>query len=156
MKIIGVLMIIVSSVMIASNLAEKTDSDVRAAGALRAILEHTKNMIECYSLPASEILCRLDATLFADCGYLNDTRPNDFEAFAKNANISDAESYELLCSFAKDFGKSYRADELSRCSLYIEKMRAREQKLTKEATKKKKVIFAVAICSSLAVIILVI
>ena len=78
------------------------------------------------------------------------------EDFSQNANISDGESADILHSFAKDFGKSYRADELSRCSLSIEKIRAREQKLLKESAKKKRVIFTVAICASLAVVILII
>ena len=153
---IGALMIIFSSVMVASHIAQGADSDVRAISAVRSIFEHTKNMIECYSLPAGEILCRLDRALFTDCGYMSATPPKSFEGLAQNASISDAETSDLLCSFAKDFGKGYRADELSRCSLYIEKARAREQKLMKESAKKKRVIFTVAICLSLAVIILVI
>ena len=156
MKAVGAMMIIFSSVMIASGIARKSDSDARAVSASRSILEHTKNMIECYSLPASEILRRLDSALFAECGYTLNAPPQSFEMLARNANISDAETAELLSSFAKDFGKSYRADELSRCSLYIEKARAREQKLLKESAKKKRVIFTVAICASLAVVILII
>ena len=150
------MMIIFSSVMIASSIARKSDFDARAVSALRAILEHTKNMIECYSLPASEIMRRLDTALLEDCGYTLGRVPDGFEDFSQNANISDGESADILHSFARDFGKSYRADELSRCSLYIEKIRAREQKLLKESAKKKRVIFTVAICASLAVVILII
>lgn len=150
------MMIIISAVMIASNIARRADSDVRAVSALRAIFEHTKNMIECYSLPAGEILRRVDRALLADCGYEADAPPRGFEDFAENTNITDAESAELLRSFARDFGRGYRADELSRCSLYIERIRAREQKLLKESAKKKRVIFTVAICASLAVVILIV
>ena len=78
------------------------------------------------------------------------------EALTFACDVTDAEARELILSFAKDFGKSYRQDELSRCSLYLERMRAREQKLIKESAKKKKVIYTVAICSALAVIILII
>lgn len=156
MKIIGSLIIIFSFAMIALNLTEKTDRAVRSVCALRKILELSKNMIECYSLPAGEILKRIERSLLFDCGYFKETPPEDFFAFVTNVDISDGEAREIMNNFAKDFGKSYRQDELSRCSLYLERMRSREQKLAKESAKKKKVIFTVALCSALALIILII
>jgi hypothetical protein len=142
--------------MIALNLTEKIDKAIRSVSALRKILEFSKNMIECYSLPAGEILKRINPSLFLDCGYFKKTPPEDFFMFITNTDVSDAEAYEIMRNFAKDFGKSYRQDELSRCSLYLERMRSREQKLAKESAKKKKVIFTVALCSALALIILII
>ena len=156
MKIIGSLIIIFSFVTIAVNLTEKIDRDARSVGALRKILEFSKNMIECYSLPAGEILRRIDSSLLFDCGYSKTTPPEDFSAFITSSDVADAEAREIMNNFAKDFGKSYRQDELSRCSLYLERMRAREQKLAKDSAKKKKVIFTVALCSALALIILII
>lgn len=156
MKIIGVLMIVFSALRIASKLAEKTDYVIKSVSAVREILEHTKNMIDCYSLPASEILCGVEFSLFLDCGYLKKTPPLDFIEFLKNSDIPDRESREYMLSFAEGFGRGYRKDELLRCSLYLEKIRTREQKLIKESAKKKNMIFSIAICASLAVIILVI
>ena len=156
MKIIGAFIIIFSSVMIALRYTERIEQTLKGVSALRALLEHSKNMIECYSLPASEILKRTKRSIFVDCGYGKDDLPSDFLELASESDILDFEAREIILSFAKDFGKSYRRDELSRCSLYLERMRAREQKLAKESTKKKKVIFTVAICSALAVIILII
>ena len=156
MKKIGSLMIIFSLVMIASIFTEKIERTLRSVSALRSVLEHSKTMIECYALPASEILLRVKKSVFLECGYSKKTPPHDFLEFANEADVIDAEARELILSFAKDFGKSYRQDELSRCSLYLERMRAREQKPIKESAKKKKVIYTVAICSALAVIILII
>ena len=156
MKIIGILVILFSAVMIARRLLDEVDVSLKGVIALRSILEHTKNMIECYSLPAGEILRRLDGSLFVDCGYSDGAFPKDFSELAEGAEIADGESAELILAFAKDFGKSYRADELARCSLYIEKLRSREQKLYKEASKKKKIILTVTLCTALAVIILLI
>lgn len=156
LKILGVLVIIFSSLTIASFLAEKIDSSVKSICALRGILEHTKNMIECYSLPASEILRRVELSLLLDCGCDKNALPSDFSELAKRSVIADSEARELLMAFAKDFGKSYRQDEISRCSLYLERIRSREQKLIKESAKRKKVIFTVAFCSALALIILII
>lgn len=156
MRIIGAFIIIVSAVTIALELIRKIDVSIGSVSSLRMILEHTKNMIECYSLPVGEIFIRLDFSLLKECGFSKKNAPRDFLELAENSDIPDFEAKELLLAFAKDFGRSYRADELSRCSFFLEKMRAREQKLIKESAKSKKVIFTVAICSALALIILII
>ena len=156
MKIIGVLIIIFSSLVIAFELSVRVDKVARNVSSLRALLEYTKNMIECYSLPASEILRRSDEHLLLDCGYRKNSPARDFYELICNSDIPDAEAKDILSAFARDFGKSYRADELSRCALYLDKIRSREQKLIKESAKKKRLIFTVAICSSLAVVILIV
>lgn len=156
LRIIGAIIIFFSSLMIAYSLSSKIDRDIKAASALRTVLERTRSMIECYSLSASEILRRIDRAVLADCGVPTGCVPKSFSELVVNVDVADTEMRELMLGFAKDFGKSYRADELSRCSLYLEKMRAREQKMIKESAKKKKVIFTVAICSSLAAVILMI
>ena len=156
MKIVGALIIVFSALVIAFELSCRVERTARTVSSLRALLEYTKNMIDCYALPSSEILRRIDAGLLFDCGYKQKNPPRDFNELVGSLDIADLEARELLYSFAKDFGKSYRADELSRCALYLEKMRSREQKLIKESAKKKKMIFTVAVCSSLAVIILIV
>lgn len=155
-KIIGALTVIVSAAVIARELTLRVDSSVRYVSALRSLLEHTKNMVDCYSLPASEILRRTDKDIFADCGYKNSTLPRDFCELLQGISAEDGEAFDIFSSFARDFGKSYRADEASRCALYLEKMRSREQKLIKDSAKRKKVIFTISLCFALAVIILMI
>lgn len=153
LAVIGSVLIFVSAVAIANRLLEDVDASIRGVSALRAILERAKTLIECYALPADEILKRIDASLFADCGYMGNT-PKSFAELAEGARISDAESAELFFAFSKDFGRSYRQDELSRCVLYLERLRSREQKLLKESAKRKKLIITLAACSALALVIL--
>ena len=154
--IIGSLIIALSAFAIARELVAEVDAAVRSAGALRSVLEYAKTSIDCYSLPSDEILRRIDRSVLEACGYGGERPPKNFSALCEGADIKDFESREIFSAFAKGFGKSFRADELSRCSLYLEKMRAREQKLIKEAQKKKKVIYTVAVCSALAAIILLV
>ena len=154
--IIGSLIIALSALAIAVELVAEVEATARSVSALRSALEHTKNMIDCYSLPADEILRRLDSSVFEECGYAKGDIPKSFLDFLEGSDIKDAEGRDIFFAFAKDFGKSFRTDELSRCSLYLERMRAREQKVMKEAQKKKRVIYTVAVCSALGVIILLI
>ena len=154
--IIGSLIIALSALAIAGELVARVEASVRSTSALRSVLEHTKNMIDCYSLPSDEILRRVDRSVLLGCGYEKDDTPKSFSALLDGSDIKDPESRDIFFAFAKDFGKSFRVDELSRCSLYLERIRAREQKMVKEAQKKKRVIYTVAVCSALAVIILLI
>lgn len=134
-------------------LISEFDKATRSASAARLLIERVKNMIECYALPAGEILKRIEPNIFAELGYSGGA-PNSFFELASDADIADGESAELLLAFAKEFGTSYRRDELSRCALYLERLRSREQKLLKEAAKKRKIIITVSLCSALGLIVL--
>lgn len=153
LKALGILLIAVSAFFVAITLISELDRSARSASAARLLLERVKNMIECYALPASEILKRIEPNVFAELGYHQGT-PDSFFELARESDIADLESAELLLAFAKDFGRSYRKDELSRCALYLERLRSREQKLLKEAAKKRKIIITISMCAALSLIIL--
>ena len=156
MRIIGVLLILCSSVFIAHGAVLENQRALRTTTALRTVMEQVKNLIECYSLPIGGILKKIDPSVIEACGYKGEALPTDLSELAENSVVPDKESLEIFFAFAKDFGKGYRKDELSRCSMFLERMRSREQKLSKETEKKKRVITAVSICGALAVVILLI
>ena len=156
MRIIGALLILCSSVFIAYGAVFKIQTTLQATSALRFVMEQVKNLIECYSLPIGQIFKRIDPSVIEACGYKGKALPTDLSELAENSVVLDKESREIFLAFAKDFGKGYRKDELSRCSMFLERMRSREQKLSKETEKKKRVIMAISICGALAVVILLI
>lgn len=156
MRIIGALLILCSAVFLANRAVLEIQAVLRTTSALRAVMEQVKNLIECYSLPIGQIFKRIDPSVIEACGYKGEALPTDLSELAENSAVPDKESLEIFLAFAKDFGKGYRKDELSRCSMFLERMRSREQKLAKETEKKKRVITAVSICGALAVVILLI
>ncbi len=156
LKLIGAVLIIFGAFFCVAYSFENIERSLKNVSALRTLIEYTKNMIDCYSMPAGEILSGIDTELIKNCGYSLKKLPVSFGELAENCDIYDKESKELILSFAKDFGKSYRADEVLRCSSYLEKIRSREQKLYKESQKKKKLIITVALSTALAIIILLI
>ena len=89
MKLIGALIIIFSSLIIGAELSRGVERAGQSVSALRAVLEHTKNMIECYSLPSGEILRRLDRSVLGNCGYTKSDAPTDFCSFAEGMNVAD-------------------------------------------------------------------
>ncbi len=154
MQIIGALLILCSSLAIAGKMIADMEIALERTCALRTVLEHVKNMIECYSLPIGQILCRVDPSVLNACGYREKKPPCDLAELIEKSEISDGETFDIFSAFAKDFGKGYRQDELLRCGAFLDRMRAREQKMYKELAKKKKVILTIAVCSALAVLIL--
>lgn len=154
LKIIGILLILCSAFFVANKQIVEIEESVRSASALRSIMEQIKNMIECYSLPIGQILKKVELSTFKDCGYESEKAPCDLLEFLEKSSVSDTESFEIFFAFAKDFGKEYRQDELLRCSMFLERIRNREQKLLKESAKKKKVVLTVSLCAALAVVIL--
>ena len=155
-KLFGAALVIFGTLFAVTHFFERIELALKNTSALRSLLECTKNMIECYAMPAGEILSGLDGSLLKNCGYCFDVAPASFFELIENCNIYDGEAKDLMLAFAKDFGKGYRKDELSRCSMFLERMRSREQKLSKETEKKKRVIVAISICGALAVVILLI
>ena len=149
-------MILCSAIFIANRQISEIEEAVRVTGALRLVMERVKNMIECYSMPIGQILKKIEPSVFEICGYKGDGTPCDLLDLAENSSVSDKESFEIFFAFAKDFGKEYRKDELLRCSMFLERMRSREQKLLKEAAKKKKVVLTVSLCVAMAIVILLI
>ena len=156
LKIIGSLIILFSALFIAKSLTREIEDTLKKISAVRSVLEYTKRQIGCYALSASEILRGIDSKTFAECGYKKETPPRDFSEFFSSVEIGDGEIESALASFSKDFGKAYRADELAFCTLHIERVRAREQKLMKDFAKRKKVIYTVALCLALGAVVLLI
>ena len=156
MRIIGALLILCSAFFIANKAVAEVERTLCATSALRVLMEQIKNMIECYSMPIGKILEKIDPLTFKKCGYEGEGAPADLLDLSKGAVVPDGESFEIFSSFAKDFGKGYREDELLRCAMFLERMRSREQKLSKEIAKKKRVITTVSLCTALAVVILLI
>ena len=156
LKIIGSLIILFSSLLIAKGITREIEDTLRKISAVRSILEYTKRQIGCYALSVSEILKGLDKELLRDCGYQKNTPPRDFFELFSAIEIKDGEIESALGSFANGFGKAYRNDELAFCTLYVERVRSREQKLLKDFAKRKRVIYTVALCTALGAIVLLI
>ncbi len=156
MQIIGALLILCSALLIAWRIVADIDATLERTCALRGVLEHVKNMIECYALPIGQIFERIDPSMLRSCGYFGEAPPKDLSEFIEKTDILDKETLDIFSAFAKDFGKGYRQDELLRCGSFLEKIRSREQKMYKESAKKKRVVLTVAICSALTVVILLI
>ena len=122
--------------------------------ALISFLRFVRAQIECFAMPASEILMRCDKKLLCDCGFHLSEEDTSFEALIRGISVSDSESREIIESFLAGFGKSYREEQIKECDYYIDLLSARRQRLLEELPNKKRVNSALCISSALAAVIL--
>ena len=124
--------------------------------ALVSLLRFIKIQIECFGLPASEIISRCDRELIFQCGFSKDILPNDFKSFFKSCYFRDGETQSILYAFATGFGKGYREEQVKECEYYLELLCERRQRLYEDLPKRKKLNSTLCISSALAIVILLI
>lgn len=122
--------------------------------ALISFLRFVRAQIECFAMPAAEIILRCDKKLLEDCGFSVSEKDASFEDLIRGLSLSDGETREIIESFLRGFGKSYREEQIKECDYYIELLSERRQKIFEELPNKKRVNSALCISSALAAVIL--
>jgi len=153
-KIAGALAVIVSGFVMSYIMNSEATEKWKQSEALISFMRYIKIQIECFALPASEIISRCDAELLASCGFHAQTRPEKFERLFELCVISDAETKEILSGFAAGFGKGYREEQIKECEYYIELLCERREKLYEELPKKKKLNSTLCVSAAFAIVIL--
>ena len=113
-----------------------------------------KNSVENYSMSISEILRFCDKGILERCGYEDDGLPMTLLDFASKIDVPDSESKRAVDSLVKDFGSSYRQEQVDKCERCISALRKREDSMARALPIRKKVIISVCVCSSLVLLIL--
>ncbi len=155
MRILGILALLVSAVGVALVLVRDAEHTLLRTRSLVKLLGITRDSVGMYAMSAPEILKKCGNALIEACGYPTKRKmPDSFLEMSLECDIPDGETRAAFVEFAKDFGKSYRAQEVQRCELCIERLRKRERTLASELPGKKKIIFSVSLCSALVLLIL--
>ncbi len=121
-----------------------------------SFLRYVKLQVECFSLPISVILKRCDPNIFRGCGYFLDVPPENLEELVQRCSVRDETNREIIDGFAKDFGKSYREEQIRRCEYYLSLLEARRNFLVTQLPMKKKLNSTLCIAGALAIVILLI
>ena len=153
-KIAGTLIVIFSGFMGAYTMNSAATKKCAQIEALIELLRYTRIQIECFALPASEIISSLDRKLLWRCGLNKDRRFNDFSELFNALVISDAEAAKIIKNFASGFGRGYREEQLAECDYYISVLCEVRQKLYGELPNRKKVNSVLCISSALGAVVL--
>lgn len=154
LKIIGIILILISSVTVGLELRGALECKLRSVRALERLLSHTRQMIKSFCASGEEILRSCPPELLLDCGYVGENAPTSFPMLASGCAIDDGESARIFAEFCRDFGKSYREEELGRCEHYLALLTARADSLQGEITAKKKTVLVLSVSCGLMLAIL--
>lgn len=155
-RIAGALMLTLSGVLGAAAMNTRASGAHAQTEALIAFMRYARNMIECFSLPAAEIIRRADREQLALCGFTGESVPESFGELFSRIHIRDADTARILQSFCDGFGRSYREEQLKEMDYYISLLCERAERLAEELPKRKKLNSTLCISSALALAILLV
>ena len=155
-KIAGALMLAVSGIGGAWWLNQSANATLGQIECWLALLRYVRMQVDCFALPASEILARCDRALLRGCGYGASEPPRDFGEMLGRCAIRDGESAALLHSFAEEFGKSYREEQSRGCDYYFSLLDGRREALSSRMPTQRRIRSALCISGALAMVILLI
>ena len=154
LKVVGCGLVALSGVAISASLNKRCRCALRCAESWERLFAHIKNQVECFSLPIGEILSRIEPTLLRQCGYSGRTTPTDISELVRGTLFADGETARIAESFASEFGKCYKREQVSRCEYFIALAEERRKKLSAELPSKIKLYATLSAATSLGVIIL--
>ena len=156
MRVAGIALIILSSMLIGRALALTLDASVLSARAIAELVGYAKDMVESFSMSGEEILRTCKPELLLSCGYKCEHAPKSFAELSSACEIDDGESARIFGEFCRDFGKSYREEQERRCKRYYSLLDSRATELCGEVRAKKKIVYASAFsCGAMLAILLI-
>ena len=154
LKILGCGLVALSGVAVSISLNKRVSSALVCAESWESLFVYIKNQVECFSLPVGEILSRVDPTLLRKCGYAGEETPADISRLVSGTSFADAETARIVESFASEFGRCYKGEQVSRCEYFISLAEERRKKLASELPSKRRLYATLSAATSLGVIIL--
>ena len=156
MKTLGIAALLLSGIGCSVLLSRELDERTRNVRALCKMLRFIKRMVDSFSMSARDILREAPRDLIAACGYPYEQAGPCLLDFAENCQISDVEARLIFFEFARSFGKNYRDEQVRECEYYIERMEERERVVSQRLPVQKKLVFALTLCLTLILAILLI
>ena len=119
-------------------------------------LRFLRSEVECFSMPLPAILSRCPPEILSSCSYRAERSPQTLEDFFERSNIKEEQLRACLDRFAGSFGRGYRDEQLALCDTYIGEIERIRKKLADQLPARIKVNGVLCVCSSMAVVVLLI
>lgn len=154
LKILGCVLVALSGIAVSITLGRGFASALRCAESWERLLVRIKNEIECFSLPISDILLRVEPSLLRQCGYQGKDTPRGLSELLDKTVFADRETERIITRFTSEFGRSYKNEQVGRCAYFASLMEERKRKLASELPQKRKLYATLSAAASLGMIIL--
>jgi hypothetical protein len=153
----GALLLLCSAVGIAVLLIKREETVLARTRAILEVVVFVRERVDVYSMSATQIFFDMGEEKLRACGYdMSSGFPESFSDMYLQCDIPDAQTRNAFFEFARDFGSSYRVQEVQKCDACAEKIKKREQELSARLPEKRKMIFVISVCTSLMLLILLI
>ena len=118
--IAGSALLACSGVLSAAELNRRATERQRQVEAWIEFLRYVGGQVKYFSMPMAEILAHCDRALLCACGYSGKAPPSSFEEMLSASSLRDRETRAAIEGFAREFGRSYREEQVARCEGQIE------------------------------------
>jgi hypothetical protein len=127
-KVVGALMVLACGAGLALGAARYERARLQVHDGLILLLFFIKGRIDCYAMPAEQILLEMDKGILADCRCPGQI--DSIEALLPHVkSYLDAETYRVLQAFGQGLGGGFRDEQIKRCDYYIELLRQKRMQL---------------------------
>lgn len=124
-KLIGSLLLVGAGLYIAMMTARYERRRVRVLDGYLSLLRYIRGQIECFAMPIDQILSTADPSVLAACrgrsGGEGEHPATSLPLLLRESHgYLGAESVRLLSAFSHELGRTYRAEQVSRCDYYLD------------------------------------
>lgn len=156
LKLAGALLLSAAGVYAAVTLNRNAQRQIDRLDAWIALLRLTKNQIDCYALPAPEILARCDRSLLTRLGWDMKTPPADFAALGASGVFRDLteEGERIAGNFCEEIGKGYRGEQLRTCDYGIGLFCAERDRLLAELPRRRQRNITLCMAAALGTVVI--
>jgi hypothetical protein len=140
-KVLGSGLLLLASGYVALSVRRFEHRRLRVLDGYISLIYYIKGQIDCYAMPLTDILSRVDPGVVSDCLGLESTGVFSFDTVGPGgepplpAMVRESRLYlqpeteRLLSGFAGELGSVYRAEQVSRCDYYIQALTEERRKL---------------------------
>ena len=152
-KLFGALLLILVGIVLAGIAIARIKAQLATTDAWLDLIYLIRTEIDCYLRPIGDILAGADEDLLRRAGGGSSADTLDELLSGATPHLSD-ESVQLLESFVRELGTSYRAEQVKRCDYYIASLRKIRETLAASLPSRTKLYSALCICGALGAVIL--
>lgn len=165
-KMIGSMVLVLASGYVALAVRHFEYRRLRVLDGYIALIYYIKGQIDCYAMPITEILSRVDPMIILDCLGLESAKVVPFDIDGSVGRLPlptmvresrlylQPESERLLSSFAGELGSVYRAEQVSRCDYYIGALTEERRKLYETMPARLRTCSTLCLCCAIGAVVL--
>ena len=161
-KLLGAVSILLSAAIFYFEGLKYENRKLRQTEGFISLLRYIKKQIGCFSTPINAIISECDKEILSSCGI----KEGEWES-GTSANLMsdmldacelciDGRAIQSLKKFTRDFGKSYREEQIKSCDYYISELEEYRNDIQREIPKQRKIRLALCLCVSVSLILLLI